>query len=261
MKYAAQYYTLRDLTKTAEGLRESLAKVSQMGYQGIQVSAIECLEKEVSPQQLKGWLDEEGLACAATHRSWDSLRDHTEAEIEFHQILGCDYVAVGGAPTYCYEDGAEGWRKWIAELPLIIDKLARFNIDFAFHNHHTEFEWKDGSRGFDLLMTEADQRLQFELDTYWVVHAGLNLERLISKLNNRLDVVHLKDKEVNRDRGWETFFAPVGEGNLEWASIIPALKKAGTKWGIVEQDSTYGRDPFDCLESSMRYLIALENEG
>jgi sugar phosphate isomerase/epimerase len=50
--------------------------------------------------------------------------------------------------------------------------------------------------------------------------------------------------------------APVGEGNLNWDGILPALDKAGTKWFIVEQDDCR-RDPFDCLASSFDYLSHL----
>lgn len=37
---AAQMYTLRDFTKTAEDLRSTFQKVSAMGYEAIQISGI-----------------------------------------------------------------------------------------------------------------------------------------------------------------------------------------------------------------------------
>ena len=51
--------------------------------------------------------------------------------------------------------------------------------------------------------------------------------------------------------------APIGEGNLNFPGILSAATRAGTRWFIVEQDDSYGRDPFDCLASSYRYLRGL----
>jgi sugar phosphate isomerase/epimerase len=51
--------------------------------------------------------------------------------------------------------------------------------------------------------------------------------------------------------------AEVGEGNLNWGAILPACKAAGVEWYIVEQDETYGGDPFDCLGTSLRNLKAM----
>ena len=57
----------------------------------------------------------------------------------------------------------------------------------------------------------------------------------------------------------EIRMAPVGKGNLAWHKILPALRTAGTQWGIVEQDDCYGEDPFECLRQSLQYLQQPEN--
>jgi len=52
-------------------------------------------------------------------------------------------------------------------------------------------------------------------------------------------------------------FAEVGEGNLDFQSIIDQSLSSGAKYLLVEQDNQYGRDPFDCLATSRDNLIAL----
>ena len=42
-KVAAQLYTVRDFTKTRQGLAESLKKISRMGYEAAQFSAVGAL--------------------------------------------------------------------------------------------------------------------------------------------------------------------------------------------------------------------------
>ena len=251
---AAQFYTLREFTKTAEDFEQTLEKDAEIGYKSVQLSAVGCMngdEPEVSAEQARALLDKFGLTCCATHRTWEQLRDNTAKEVEFHKALGCTYTATGMAPKAFYDGGPEQWREWIEETKPVIDRLSEAGIRYGFHNHANEFEVKDGERSFEVLAAEGHPKLQFEVDTYWVIHAGVDLVPLIEVLDGRLDAVHLKDKEV---KGWETRMAPVGEGNMNWSLIIPALIKAGTEWLIIEQDDCYGRDPFDCLASSLAFV-------
>jgi sugar phosphate isomerase/epimerase len=66
-------------------------------------------------------------------------------------------------------------------------------------------------------------------------------------------VIHVKDKEVVPGDG--PVMAAVGEGNLDWAGILPACAQAGVEVYAVEQDICR-RDPFDCLRSSYEFLQA-----
>ncbi|HCC39988.1 MAG TPA: sugar phosphate isomerase, partial [Arthrobacter bacterium] len=52
-------------------------------------------------------------------------------------------------------------------------------------------------------------------------------------------------------------FAEVGEGNLDFASIIPAAQAAGAEYLLVEQDELYGRTVWEALQTSYDNLIAL----
>ena len=47
--------------------------------------------------------------------------------------------------------------------------------------------------------------------------------------------------------------AEVGEGNLNWPSILAAAKEAGVQWYIIEQD-VCERDAFESLGISLRNL-------
>lgn len=251
MRYGAQLFTLRDFVKTSDGLLDALKRVAKMGYDGVQVSAVEAFLTEVSPTELRKWLDDLGLTCCATHRPWERLSDHLEEEIEIHQTIGCDILGIGMGPKFCFEGGPTAWRSWLDSVDKVVQRLARDDMFFAYHNHAIEFEKKDGERAIDILASESNPYMQFILDTYWVIHAGADCVDWIQQLRGRVEVVHLKDKAVV---GWDTRYAPVGEGNLPWHSILPALDHAQTQWGVIEQDDCYGEDPFDCLDRSLKYL-------
>lgn len=251
MQYGAQLYTLRDFTKDAQGFRSALEKVAKMGYQSVQVSAVEAFLKDVSAEELRTWLDDLGLVCCATHRPFDRLKNNLQEEIEIHKILGCPIVGIGMAPKEFYEGDAETWREWVATFNGVAESLHQVGLTFAFHNHAVEFEWKCGTRSIDVLIEESLPSMQFIVDTYWVAHAGVDVNQFIKRVSGRVDVAHLKDKEV---KGWETRECPIGDGNLDWPSILRTLREAGCLHAVVEQDHCYGEDPFSCMEKSIHYL-------
>jgi sugar phosphate isomerase/epimerase len=253
-------YTIRDYTKTAADLSESLKKIAAIGYPAVQVSAVGAIEgdaPEVSASELKMMLDDNGIVCAATHRGWEGFVADIEAEIEFHKTLECGYVALGGLPAG-YERTVEGYRRWIGDAAKVISALKDEGIQFGYHNHSHEFlrEERGSPTLEDVLIDEGGTDLMLELDMYWIAHAGANCERIIERCTNRVPFVHFKDKEVVEAGSNETTMCPVGEGNLDWENIIKACQKAGTEWYAVEQDECR-RDPFDCLDSSFRYLTAM----
>jgi len=254
-KLATQMYTIRDFVKTEKDLADSLARLAKIGYPAVQLSAVAAMSgdsPEVSPQLARKMLDDNGLKCIATHRSWDDIVKNTQKEIDFHHTVGCDYVAIGGIPGNYKQLGAEGYKSWVIDSKPVIATLKAAGLRFGYHNHAFEFErFGDDRRPlFDIFTVEGAPDLLIEMDVYWVEHAGFNPERVIEQLYGRLPVIHIKDKEVVDNN---PVMAPIGEGNLDWAHLIPALEAAGVEWYAVEQD-TCRRDPFDCLRSSFEFL-------
>ncbi len=249
---AVQMFTLREFTKTATDLADSLKKCSDMGYTAVQLSAVGCMNgdaPEVSAEQAKAMLDDTGIRCIATHRSWDALTGDIEKEIAFHQALACDFAAIGGIPKN-YERTLDGYRRFLDDARPVIAKLKEAGIRFGHHNHAHEFQTFDGMWLEDVLIDEGGADLMMELDLYWVEHAGVNCVRVLERCHGRVPVIHIKDKEVIAEG---PVMAPIGEGNMDWAHILPACDAAGVDWIAIEQDRCL-RDPFDCLRSSYDYL-------
>jgi sugar phosphate isomerase/epimerase len=252
-------YTVRDFTKTAEDLAASLEKIAKIGYKAVQLSAVGAMNgdtPEVDAARACRMLDDNGLSCIATHRSWEQLSGNIEAEIEFHKTLGCPFTAIGGIPQPYGAEGADGYRRFVKDAAPIIAKLKAAGIQFGHHNHSHEFQRiEPGSpRTFwDILIDEGGPDYLLETDIYWVWHAGVDPVALTRRTAGRAPVIHLKDKEVVPKDG--PVIAAIGEGNLPWDTIIPACEEAGTDWYCVEQD-VCRRDPFDCLRSSYEFLTA-----
>ncbi|MEJ5171855.1 MAG: hypothetical protein WHU10_12775, partial [Fimbriimonadales bacterium] len=119
MRIALQLYTMREFTKTADGFGEVLRRAGEMGYQGVQLSAVGCMNgdpPEVDAQLAKRMLDEFGLEACCTHRPWDRLHGATEAEIEFHRTLACPLAGLGYPPQEFWDGGPVGFAEPPPEL-------------------------------------------------------------------------------------------------------------------------------------------------
>ena len=97
--------------------------------------------------------------------------------------------------------------------------------------------------------------MAIEIDVYWAAFAGVDPAQVIERLSGRVPLIHCKDLEVIRDSDdvARAFYAPVGEGNLDWNRILQASEVADTRAWVVEQDECR-RDAFDCLRSSFEFL-------
>ncbi|MBQ5973703.1 MAG: sugar phosphate isomerase/epimerase [Oscillospiraceae bacterium] len=244
MKLGAQMYTVRNQCKTPEDLDRSLEKLAEIGYRTVQLSGF-----PYDPAAVRRRCDELGLSVELTHSSGDRITGDTDRLIEDHRILGCTNVGIGGFPG---ERTPEGVRKFIADFTPAMEKIAAAGMKFQYHNHGFEFQKFDGVTLLDILRAETDPRLMgFTLDTYWVQYGGACVADTVTALAGRIDVFHFKDMAMTAEG---QRFAPVGDGNLSWDTILAALERAGAKVGFVEQDDCYGEDPFACLARSYRYL-------
>ena len=242
---AAQLYTLRDFTKTEKDIRETFARVNDLGFEAVQISALAKIDANV----LRDIADKNQLKIIASHISYDLILNDINSVINDHKTLGCRHVAIGGLPPE-YRN-RDGFLRFARESSEAVKPIIDAGLTFSYHNHSFELE-KFGERtGFDILIEESNHDyFSFEIDTYWIQHGGANPVTFLNRLRDRMHVVHLKDMAMN---GTQQLFAEVGEGNLEWDLILEACKAANIEWYIIEQDVCQG-DPFKSLQTSLNNL-------
>ena len=153
-------------------------------------------------------------------------------------------------------------------------KLKEEGIDLYYHNHHMEFIKVNGKYLLDLLRENAPH-MGFELDTHWIHRGGENPVEFIKKYAGVVRLLHLKDYRIanvempDMSKGFDmkafataffdrpVQFAELGQGNLPLKACIEAGLAGGAEYFLIEQDDSYGRDPFDCLRDSRDHLIEL----
>ena len=199
--------------------------------------------------------------------------DDYKKMIDDARALDCDLFRIGMMPMNAIGDVQKciDFAKQAEEYAL---KLKEDGIDLYYHNHHMEFIKVDGKYLLDLLRENAPH-MGFELDTHWIHRGGENPVEFIKKYAGSVRLLHLKDYRIGNVEmpnmagpdGMQKFveaffykpvqFAELGTGTLPLKECIEAGLAGGAEYFLVEQDETYGRDPFECLKTSHDHLVEL----
>lgn len=245
-KLAAQLYTVREYTKTEEDFEATLKKLSEIGYEAVQVSAI----GPIAPERVADISQKYNMTICATHVPLSRIVDDTDALIEEHKLYGCHYIGLGAMP----QEGRENltaMREMLGKLRDAAKKIKEAGLQFVYHNHAFEFQKVEDNMNLFDVMEEVDPEgyIGLLMDTYWVQFGGADPAEFIDKYARRIEVIHLKDMQVIEGK---PTMAEIGVGNMNFKRIIDHAEKIGAVWYPVEQDVCL-RNPFESLEISYKY--------
>ncbi|MFP6806194.1 MAG: sugar phosphate isomerase/epimerase [Pseudomonadales bacterium] len=247
-KLGVQMFTLRAYTQNANDLDTCLAKVREIGYQSIQVSAF----GPIAPEEVAFLCQKHDLDIGGTHVSWGRFQNDLDAVIDEHKLWDCKHTAIGMIPPADYMS-IEGLQRFLKELEPVSKGLTAADMTFSYHNHNHEFLHFDGKPWLQHLLDQAPAEvLKMELDTHWVVAGGGDPAIWVDKCGDRMPLLHLKDFKVNAD--YRRNFAPIGDGNMNWPVILEAAARHPIEYYFIEQDNCYGEDEFACLKRSYDFL-------
>ena len=117
------------------------------------------------------------------------------------------------------------------------ERVRAAGLRFGFHNHDGELRvLDDGRTVLDRLLELDDELLFLEIDLGWAWFAGVDPAGLVARVAPRAPLVHVKDLVA----GPEPRFVPVGDGDVGYARILPAIRDLDIEWLLVEQDETDG---------------------
>jgi sugar phosphate isomerase/epimerase len=264
---------------TEIGAFETLRRVRDIGYRAIEVSQIPMIEANVA--QLERAKDELGIEIAALSAGLtaspggnDSLEQDLDKIVADSHRLGTEMVRIGMLP-FDAMGSLEAVLDFCDRTDAYARRLADAGIRLYYHNHHVEFAKFDGRMMLDIIADRAPN-VGLELDVHWLQRGGVNPVSVIEQYAGRVRMVHLKDYRIGRmpDSAFESLakgdlqafmtafagvvqFGEVGEGNLDFASIIPASIASGAEYLLVEQDDLYGRTVWEALRTSHDNLVAL----
>lgn len=249
MKSAAQLYTVREFTQNEKDYYETLVKVKKIGYTSVQLSAA----GPMSAETVRSMSEDLDISVSATHISHNMFIQDLDQVIKNHHIMGCKYVGLGGMPKE-YLETPKKLDEFIKTYSEISQTLKKEGLQFVYHNHNFEFFKFDNKTVLDILFDNTPSCFFFEIDTYWIQAGGANPEEWIRKAARRCEYIHFKDMAINAE--FKMVPSPIGQGNLNWKSIVDACKYSDVLYCAVEQDTCEG-SPFDALKASYNYLSSM----
>lgn len=124
-------------------------------------------------------------------------------------------------------------------------------VQFAYHNHVTEFDTIEGNRPFDYILNNTDKDMvKMELDLAWATKAKQDPVELFKLHPGRYPLWHAKDLDKTSLQP-----AEVGSGVVEFKRIFDHAKESGMKYFFVEQDGA--PQPLQNVTNSYTYLDKL----
>lgn len=233
---ALQLYTVRE---ALEGdFLGGLRNVADIGYKFVEFAGF----GGHSATEVSRVLRECGLRASGAHAPI-SILDNPEPVIAELREIGCTQATIPSIPEEMRPD-LQGWvgaAKRIDESALL---LATEGIELGYHNHAFEF---GDTHGFETIV-ESAPNANLQLDVFWATVAGEDPIGWIDRLHGRLPSIHCKDL------GADGVDIELGDGVLDFAEILRAAERAGTRTLVVEMDTPR----LEPMESARRSLIGLQ---
>jgi sugar phosphate isomerase/epimerase len=254
-----QLYTVRDYMQ--KDPVSTIAKVAQLGYTSVEGTYSGVGEfNTVKTKDFKALLKRNGLIMPSCHyRLGEELvngASQSGSILNGWQQAVDDAAAIGVKYMVCayLSEGERGtldhYKKVAEDFNKAAETCKRSGIQFCYHNHDFEFQKQGEQVPYDVLLNQTDKDLvKVEMDIYWVSKANQDPIALINKHPGRFPLWHMKDMDKTPERN----FTEVGNGIIDFKSILKHSETAGLKYFFVEEDKCPG-DPYVSIKQSINYI-------
>lgn len=234
-----------------ENLAQILADVSSAGYDGFEIGA-QHLDLS-NPSGLQNLADSHHLRVVGIHvggeiynpQSVEHALDNLEQAIAFAKAVGAPFIPFSGRLKQNKTQEELGYQ---AQNLNRIGQLCRDNgLTLCYHNHFWEVE--NNCAELHHLCENTDSELvSLCLDVGWVERAGGSPAEVVDTFFDRIAYLHIKDTAANEWR-------EVGYGQVDFAALLPLIRRRQDGWLVVEQDETQ-RQPLESAQMSRDYLTS-----
>jgi len=251
-----QLYTLRDqLDKDVTG---TIKQVAAIGYTDVEIYSL----YGKAPAEFSKILKDSGITASSGHYLLPSLKTNWEKQLEDAKTLGLRYMVLAildAKDRQSFDD----FKRLAELLAKTGETTKKAGIQFCYHNHNFEFKKYGDTTAYEYLLKTLDPNLvKFEMDCFWVTHAGQDPVAYFKNYPGRFPLLHIKDmkdkpaptQELDAKIG---LFAPVGHGTIDWTRIFKAAREGGMEHYYVEQDYCE-QPPLEAVKMSYDFLHKLQ---
>ena len=251
-----QLYTVRDqLDKDVAGTIQQVAKV---GYKDVEIYSL----YGKSPAEFLKILNDNGITASSGHYLLPDVKTKWDQRVEDAQALGLKYM-VNAILEPEDRKSFDDYKRLVDVFNKAGEKTRTAGIQFCYHNHNFEFKKYGNTTAYEYLLNTLDPKLvKFEMDCFWVTHAGHDPVAYFKKYPGRFPLLHIKDMKDKPTASHEFdarmgLFAPVGQGTIDWKRIFVGARQGGMQHYYVEQDYCE-QPPLEAIKLSYDYLSKLQ---
>ena len=206
-----------------------------------------------------------GYNAVSAHISYEVLKKDLPGAIRDAKALGAKFIICPILPHG--KDGIDEAtaHRVAAEFNAWGEACRAAGLRFGYHPHGIEFRALPGAKGdtpFDVLVRETKPELVcYEMDVFWVFHAGQDPVKLLLKYPNRWALMHLKDIRKGAATGLWSGSAPVGDnvpvgdGQINWPDVLRTARDIGVQHYFIEDETAA---PLQNIGASLAYLNGLK---
>lgn len=245
-----EVYSLRG--EVAKSIPDAFALMRRMGFTEVETGLY-----NQPAAEMRKLLDAAGLKCPSVGFDYDEYVNHMDRVIRDTKTLGADYVVIGWFP-HQGDFTPDAARAAAKTLNAMGKTLADAGIHLCLHLHGYEFLPVGDGTVFDVLAAATDPKfVNFEIDVYWVFHAGQDPAKLMHKYPDRFHMIHLKDLRKGTQTGPHAPGIPleasvvIGTGMLDFPAIMREAQACGVKHYFIEDEALTAAKQ---VPGSLKYL-------
>lgn len=224
-KISVQLYSVRN--ELAEDFEGTINKIASMGYSGVELAGV---PGGMSFQQAVKVIKNAGMIVSSAHMPLPTT-PNKKFIIETMAELGTKYLVSGkGEAAFKTMDLV---KKSCDEFNTAAEEAAKCGIKLFIHNHWWEFEDLNGEPVYKIMLKNLSDKVNFEIDTYWVTVAGKDPAAVIKELGNRAALLHIKDGSGVKGN---FNMKAAGQGVVKFKPIFEVSAKTA-EWLITELDA------------------------
>lgn len=234
-------------------LSETLRMLKRLGYTAVEgYGALYADAEKVA--ELNGLLGATGLTMPTGHFGLDMLEKEPARVLEIAAALGvktiyCPFLAPDQRP-----DSGKGYEAFGRRLQEAGKPYRDAGLGFGWHNHAFEFEALADGAIPQAAIFEGGPDLEWEADIAWVIKGGADPYAWIDLHGSRITSVHVKDIAPAGEKADEDGWADVGDGTVDWKSLMAALRNTPARHFIMEHDN-----PSDAARFAERSIAAAKS--
>lgn len=241
-----QLWSIQDAC--AEDFFGTLKKVKEFGYDAVEFAGY----YDVPAVELKNYLAELGLEISGSHLGIERFTEELEATLAYETALGSQNLII---PWYQGADLAE-WRSFFKQIASVLPAVNAAGFTLGYHNHAHEFTQITDVNLMEAMLAAVPE-IKFEVDTYWVSHAGLDVVPWLQAQGDAIKWLHIKDMLVDGEHREST---ELGQGTLPLVDYVTYAKEQGIQWLVVEQEAFQKYSPLESAALNFTALNKIVNE-